>query len=194
MFKNKFVLGIIVAGMALIGFYLFSSAPTYAERAEKTREAYKTTMVTMKDSPVKLKSGFRFFEADEAWVIEADFQRAEGDRTFRVQMTDSTVESSKLAGTVRFIHAGKPVELLVFDEGANFLLPFKDGSNGQETYGGGRYLNIDKGELVGKKITLDFNNSHNFYCAYEASFVCPVPPRENHLPFAVNAGELLYQK
>ena len=194
MFRNKFVLGIIVIGIVCIGFYLFSAAPTYAERAEKDRETYKTTMVTMKDSPVSLKSGFRFFAPDESWVIEADFQKAEGDRTFKVQMTDSTVESSKLAGKVRFVKDGKTVELMVFDEGANFLLPFKDATNGQETYGGGRYINIDKGALVGKKITLDFNNSHNFYCAYEASFVCPVPPRENHLPFAVNAGELLYHK
>lgn len=194
MFRNKFVLGIIVIGIVLICFYLFSSAPTYAERANKAREAYKTTMVTMKDSPVSLKAGFRFFDPEEAWVLEADFKRAEGERTFKVQMTDSTVESSKLAGTVRFVKDGQPVELLVFDEGANFLLPFKDATNGQETYGGGRYINIDKGQLVGSKITVDFNQSHNFYCAYEASFVCPVPPRENVLTFRVPVGELVYHK
>lgn len=194
MFRNKFVLGIIIAGIACVVAYMCSSAPTYAERALKEREEYKTTMLTMEDSPLKNKEGIAFFEPDEKWVFEADFIKAEKKREFRVQMTDSTFESSQLAGYAAVRIDGETYNLMVFDEGVLFLLPFRDNTNGNETYGGGRYINIEKGQLVGKKLTVDFNRSHNFYCAYDEKYVCPIPPRENVLPVAVRAGELNFAK
>lgn len=194
MFRNKFVLGIIIAGIAGVVIYMFGSAPTYAERALKEREKYKTAMLTMEDSPLKNGTGMTFFDPDEKWVFEAEFTRAEKKREFKVQMTDSTTETSQLAGYAAVRINGETYNLLVFDEGAQFLLPFRDDTNGIETYGGGRYINIEKGQLVGKKLTIDFNHSHNFYCAYDEKFVCPVPPRENVLPVAVKAGELNFKK
>src|SRR5690606_38371781 len=98
--------------------------------------------------------------------------RATQDREFTVQMTDSTTESSRLAGYATLRIEGETYNMLVFDEGAQFLLPFRDATNGKETYGGGRYINIEKGLLVGKKLTVDFNRSHNFYCAYDEKYVC----------------------
>jgi len=193
MFRNKFVLGIIIAGIAGIFFYMFSSAPTYAERALKDREKYKTTMLTMEDSPLKNSDGIHFFEPDEKWVIEAAFTRAEKKQEFRVQMTDSTFETSLLAGYAAVKIDGETYNLMIFDEGAQFLLPFRDATNGRETYGGGRYINIEKGQLVGKRLTIDFNNSHNFYCAYNEKYVCPIPPRDNVLPVAIRAGELNFK-
>ncbi|ADQ17124.1 DUF1684 domain-containing protein [Leadbetterella byssophila] len=194
MFRNKFVLGIIVLGVGLIAYYMFSGAPTYAELAEKDREAYKNSMVTMKDSPVKTKAGFDFYAPDEKWVLEAKFEKAENDREFKLQMTNDSLETAHLAGYATIEVEGQSFRLLVFDEGANYLLPFKDRTNGSGTYGGGRYINIEKGKLVGKRLTVDFNHSHNFYCAYEESFVCPVPPRENNLPIEVPVGEKIYKK
>lgn len=196
MFKNKFVLGIIGLGILAAVFYMFSSAPTYTEKAEKTRDEYKKSLASMENSPIE-KLGVRamsFFEPNEKWVFEADFIKTEGDREFKVQMTDSSTESSKLAGYATVRIDGKAYNMMVFDEGANYLIPFKDLTNGKETYGGGRYINIEKGQLVGKKLTIDFNNSHNFYCAYDEKFVCPVPPRENHLPVRVEVGELNVKK
>ena len=194
MFRNRFVLGIIIAGIAGAMVYMFSSAPTYAERALKDREKYKTSMLTMDDSPLKNSDGMSFFEPDEKWVFEADFVKAEKKREFKVQMTDSTFETSQLAGYAAVRIDGETYNLMVFDEGAQFLLPFRDETNGKETYGGGRYINIEKGHLVGKKLTIDFNNSHNFYCAYDEKYVCPIPPRENVLQVAVRAGELNFKK
>lgn len=194
MFRNKFVLGIIVVGIAGMLAYMFSSAPTYAEKAQKERENYKTSMLTMQDSPLKSGGELTFFEPDEKWVFEAEFIRATQDREFTVQMTDSTTESSRLAGYATLRIEGETYNVLVFDEGAQFLLPFRDATNGKETYGGGRYINIEKGLLVGKKLTVDFNRSHNFYCAYDEKYVCPIPPRENILPVAIRAGELNFSK
>lgn len=196
MFKNKFVLGIIALGLLGAMFYMFSSAPTYAEKAEKAVKQYKRDLLTMKDSPIEKvgNSGISFFEPSEKWILEADFIKSESEREFKVQMTDSTFENSKLAGYATLVIESQAYNLMVFDEGANYLLPFKDLTNGNETYGGGRYINIAKGQLVGKKLTIDFNTSHNFYCAYDEKFVCPVPPGENRIPLKIAAGELNFKK
>ena len=73
------------------------------------------------------------------------------------------------------------------------FLPFKDLSNGNQTYGGGRYLDFRQGDIHEKAgeswLILDFNKCYNPYCAFSDGYNCPVPPQENHLPMAVDAGE-----
>jgi uncharacterized protein len=77
--------------------------------------------------------------------------------------------------------------------GGGVFLPFGDLTNGQETYGGGRYLydTIKGADLgtSGRSMVLDFNYAYNPSCAYNARWVCPLSPPENRLPFAVFAGE-----
>lgn len=69
------------------------------------------------------------------------------------------------------------------------FLPFKDQTNGLTTYGGGRYLNMSKADTEDGMITIDFNKAYNPWCAYSEGFNCPIPPRENHLSYPVDAGE-----
>ena len=77
--------------------------------------------------------------------------------------------------------------------GGGLFLPFRDRTNGAETYGGGRYLyDTIKGADLGAgqdEIVLDFNFSYNPSCAYSPRWVCPLAPPENTLPFRVEAGE-----
>lgn len=68
----------------------------------------------------------------------------------------------------------------------HLFVPFTDATNGLSTYGGGRYLDLE-GPL-GREVVLDFNRAYNPYCAYGGRYSCPIPPEENHLPFAVEAG------
>ncbi len=196
MFKNKIVLGIIGLGIAAAIFYMLGSAPTYAELASKAREQYKIDLAKMDKSPIEEvgSQGFRYFEPKEDWIFEADFRKAESGKKFEIQLTDSTFEAISLAGYASFTKDGQKYDVMVFDEGFQYILPFKDLSNGKETYGGGRYINIGKGKLVGKKLTVDFNESHNFYCAYDENYVCPIPPVENRLNLAVTAGEKIFDK
>ncbi len=76
------------------------------------------------------------------------------------------------------------------------FLPFKDGTSGVETYGGGRYLyDTIKGADLGAgpdSILLDFNFAYNPSCAYDPRWVCPLAPRVNTLPFRIEAGELAF--
>ena len=74
----------------------------------------------------------------------------------------------------------------------NFFLAFADSTSGKDTYGGGRYLNVRQD---GKNsITIDFNLAYNPYCAYNPDFACPLPPKENVLTIAIEAGEKNYGK
>jgi uncharacterized protein (DUF1684 family) len=70
----------------------------------------------------------------------------------------------------------------------NYLfIPFKDKTSGNETYGGGRYLDVT---VPNSELTwLDFNTAYNPYCAYSYRYSCPIPPTVNTLPIEIRAGE-----
>ena len=83
------------------------------------------------------------------------------------------------------------VELSMQPEYVNYLfLPFTDRTNGAETYGGGRY--VDLHGPLGQRVTIDLNNAYNPYCAYSDRYSCPIPPTENHLDTEVRAGVKKY--
>jgi uncharacterized protein (DUF1684 family) len=65
--------------------------------------------------------------------------------------------------------------------------PFKDKTNGNQTYGSGRFLDFEEKDL--ENMVLDFNYAYNPYCAYNSNYSCPIPPFENHLDVEVLAGE-----
>ena len=66
---------------------------------------------------------------------------------------------------------------------------FRDETSGQETYGGGRYLDYPASEIKNNSMILDFNNAYNPYCAYQPNYACPIPPAENKLLISIFAGE-----
>lgn len=80
------------------------------------------------------------------------------------------------------------MELIKKEEYKNYLfIPFRDGTSGVESYGGGRYLDVTIPE--NETITIDFNLAYNPYCAYSYRYSCPVPPEENTLKIRIEAGE-----
>ncbi|MCP5045914.1 MAG: DUF1684 domain-containing protein, partial [bacterium] len=70
------------------------------------------------------------------------------------------------------------------------FIPYNDKSNGSGSYDAGRYLDIP--EPKGAQMVLDFNFSYNPLCNYSDAYNCPIPPRENNLEVAINAGEKTY--
>ena len=92
------------------------------------------------------------------------------------------------AGVARFDVAGEEVTLTLYDTGhPGYFLPFRDATSGTETYGAGRYLDLDRnpdGTLL-----IDFNLAYNPLCAYNDSYSCPLPPIENWLSVPIRAGE-----
>ena len=92
-------------------------------------------------------------------------------------------------GKFHFNRDGKDFELEVYKSilSDTLFIPFKDLTNGKETYEGGRY--IDAEILTGYRMVLDFNMAYEPSCAYNDRFVCAIPPKENSLGIEIRAGE-----
>lgn len=101
-------------------------------------------------------------------------------------------------GWVRFLVDGTPCRLSVFwlnDYAGGIFIPFRDATSGTATYGGGRYLwdsakGADLG-AAGSRLAIDFNFAYHPSCVHDAAWSCPLAPRENWLPVAIEAGERL---
>jgi len=76
-------------------------------------------------------------------------------------------------------------------EDATLFVPFRDKTTGQQSYRGGRYMELQpSGDLAdGDGVVVDFNLAYTPFCAYSDAFACPLPPEENWLDVAVPAGE-----
>ncbi len=75
------------------------------------------------------------------------------------------------------------------------FIPFTDLTSGESSYGGGRYIDINVNDIVGGSFELDFNKAYNPYCAYvTGKYNCPIPPKENNLSVAIQAGEKIFGK
>jgi uncharacterized protein (DUF1684 family) len=103
-------------------------------------------------------------------------------------------------GVLKFELGGNSYSLTVFQSEtaaikeeykALLFVPFRDQTNGKETYGGGRYLDIKAPS--GDEMILNFNLAYNPNCAYGSdNFSCPVPPKENFLQTEIKAGEKIF--
>ena len=89
--------------------------------------------------------------------------------------------------------AGREYEFIAFDdeERGTYFLVFGDGTNGMETYDGGRFLDfkID----TGNQTVLNFNRAYNPPCAFTPFATCPLPPARNRFPFRLETGEKKYK-
>ena len=96
-------------------------------------------------------------------------------------------------GRVRFPIDGQEQSLTAYrdPERGGWFLPFRDATSGQETYGAGRYVELEAEKT--DRYILDFNYAYNPFCAYNAQWVCPIPPDENRLAVPVRAGELAFE-
>jgi uncharacterized protein len=142
--------------------------------------------------------GLSYFEPDITYRVEADFEALSNTPVFGFPHTLNRSYNYKEGGKIRFTLHGKSLTLTGYlrdnnygDDSLALFIPFTDLSNGKETYGGGRYLDV-KAMPTQQHITLDFNFAYNPYCAYNKDYSCPIPPKENNLPIAIEAGEKMF--
>ena len=109
----------------------------------------------------------------------------------QVRTSDGAVRHGQRVGTFRFEVDGVEQQLvaigLVGSQDDALFVPFKDATNGPETYGAGRYLDLAAQE--DGTYDLDFNLAYAPFCAYSPSYSCPLPPPENWLTARIPAGE-----
>jgi uncharacterized protein (DUF1684 family) len=191
MLNSKVVkLGIAVVFLVAAIYSLTQNQKSYEQIMLEERENYLENMLSMEESPVAGLEGFKdfnYYPVNADYKVTADFEEVIGNKGFTIFMTDGSQEQLDVVGTASFELNGERQKVTVYDEGETLLLPFRDLTNDKETYGGGRYINIKRTNT--NKLFIDFNDAHNFYCAYNEAFVCPVPPQENTLTVAVEAGE-----
>ena len=139
--------------------------------------------------------GLDFFEPDTAYVVRAKFVRTTDAKPFLMPTTTDRKTLEVVYGIAYFTLNGSNHELEVYqslnladqDEYEDHLfLPFLDDTNGDETYGGGRYIDLSIPE--GDTLVIDFNRAYNPLCVYNKKYSCPLVPRQNYLRTNVRAG------
>jgi hypothetical protein len=137
--------------------------------------------------------GLEYFPVDPAWRVEGRLERREG-ATVAVPNVLGQVSEEPTPGPVVFRLPGSDEELRLLPTEAGdgeLFLVFGDGTNGHETYGGGRFLYADPPDAEGR-VVLDFNRAYNPPCAFTPYATCPLPPEPNKLAVRVEAGEKRY--
>lgn len=153
------------------------------------------TTSPLKKEDRKTFEGLEFFKYDSTYVVEALFTRAENETPFKMKTTTDRLPEYVKYGILDFFLKDEVFQLNVYqnldltkqDGYEDYLfLPFSDETNGIESYGGGRYLDIRIPE--GNTVMIDFNSAYNPYCAYNDKYSCPIVPRENYLKTRIEAG------
>lgn len=143
--------------------------------------------------------GLMYFDIDEKYMVEAFLEYEDTGAIIKLKTSTDRLPDYKVYGTVFFELEGKQFSLKAYQNVnhqkdstyKDFLfLPFTDDNSTETTYGGGRYIDFKIPET--KTFIIDFNKAYNPYCAYNHRWSCVIPPRENSLPIAINAGEKKY--
>ncbi|MBI1837497.1 MAG: DUF1684 domain-containing protein [Flavobacteriia bacterium] len=142
--------------------------------------------------------GICYFNIDTNLIVEATFKKEKGKK-FKMPMSKERVVYYRKYGTITFkindtvcvLNVYQNLNLLNDKEFQNYLfLPFKDLTSGNTTYGGGRYMDIEK--TKSNIWTIDFNLAYHPYCAYSERYSCPIVPKENNIHVLILGGECYY--
>jgi uncharacterized protein len=156
-----------------------------------------------RDSPIPEKdrasfSSLAYFDLNAAFRFRTKLNRYFKPERIRLSTNTGEIHSALKYGYFEFEIKGETYKLQVYrvedvpeDAGGPYLfVPFRDATNGRETYEAGRY--IDLKENTSGIYDLDFNRAYNPYCAYGKGYSCPLPPAENTIPIKIEAGEKKY--
>ncbi len=137
-----------------------------------------------------------YFEIDTNFILSAKWKKSKG-RKFKMPTSTDRQPIYRRFGYLYFdinhvqctLTVYQNMELKNKPEFKNYLfIPFRDKTSGNESYGGGRYLDfyLPKKQSI---VEIDFNLCYNPYCAYSYRYSCPIPPKENTLLISIEAGE-----
>lgn len=171
-----------------------------AHQAHLNEEYKDSTKSPLKEEDRLQFEGLEFFDINPTFRVEATFKKATSD-VFKMKTTTERAPEYRKYGTLTFKLQGKRFRLTLYQnlrlmkmpQYKDYLfLPFTDPTNGEESYGGGRYIDFKIPE--GEAVILDFNKAYNPYCAYNSKYSCPIPPVENDLSVPINAGVKAWDK
>ena len=134
--------------------------------------------------------GTEFYPADLKWRLDAQFEPYNPPKPMPITNVLGMESAEASPGAVKFEVNGKEYRLDAItekDEPRLFMI-ISDTTSGKDSYPAGRYLYVDPPDASGHMI-IDFNKAYSPPCAFTKFATCPLPPKQNRLPFAVEAGE-----
>lgn len=168
-------------------------------RDKEFRDANESPLTKEEFSSFK---GLRYYSLNPESKVEARLIKTPNEKPFEAETSRGELRALLKYGYLEFNLKGVQQRLNVYqpviapdkpgyEEVKNTLfLPFKDLTNGKETYGGGRYISMKMPET--EKLTLNFNLAYNPSCAYNSKYSCFLVPKQNHLKLDIKAGEKVY--
>jgi uncharacterized protein (DUF1684 family) len=175
------------------------------EYQQELNASYKdATKSPLKKKDLRTFKGLDFFPVDATFIVIAKLTKTANAPTFEMATTTDRKPLYKEYGVLNFQLKGKDCALTIYqsqddlrdEEYKDYLfLPFTDDTSGNESYGGGRYMDaMTTDEKADGTIELNFNNTYNPYCAYNDKYSCPLTPRKNHLNIEIKAGIKVFEK
>lgn len=143
-----------------------------------------------------------FYDGNKDWTLTCDCKKVEKAKPFELPTYSGVTRTYIVHSDLSCLYKGQTILLKLYKNITqpinplyknNLFLPFKDHTNGETTYGGGRYINLYETEIQNEKIIIDFNKCYNPWCAYSDGYNCPIPPKENHIEMEILAGEKKYK-
>lgn len=139
-------------------------------------------------------TGLQYWDGGRDWQLPARFIAHPAGKTLPIANIIGTTDEIPNPGAVEFERGGTTYRLEALDEGGDTLfLVFADRTSGHGSYGAGRFLDAPKPDPQGR-LVIDFNQAYNPPCAFTPFATCPLPPPENRLDLAIEAGERDYIK
>ena len=185
--------------ISLLTLFICCKSSAQTESAEDFQQKLNEQYAGEETSPLTANDraefkGLPFFPVNHKYVVTATLEKPEKATPFKMKTTTERKPEYVVYAVATFEIEGTTYRLNIYKSYGKSMpgyedylfLPFTDATNGDETYGGGRF--IDLREPEGNTITIDFNKAYNPYCAYNHKYSCPVPPKENDLNIKIEAG------
>lgn len=177
------------------------ASPEYIEALAQHRVEYKKGFAEGERAPIRTKEELDlmdFYPADESYSCTCKFEVDSDAPIIEMATYAGKKKNFMRYGSAHCEAKGQKISLGLYKNaqhanhpiyGKKMFLPFKDYTNGESTYGGGRYMDVPTSNIKGDEIVLDFNHCYNPWCAYSDGYNCPIPPIENHLKIEMLVGE-----
>jgi uncharacterized protein (DUF1684 family) len=196
----KLFLTLIFSVSTVLGI---SQSDNYCKSIKEHRQHYKSEFLSDQRAPLKQEdlSNLRFYKAKKKYKIQCSATLTPESIPFEMPTYSGITKPFKKYADLQFELGGQAYTLCAY-QNLNLLkmpmyknhlfIPFKDKTNDVDTYGGGRYIDMETHDIEKGVLTLDFNKAYNPWCAYSDGYNCPIPPLENHLSIELKAGEKKY--
>jgi uncharacterized protein (DUF1684 family) len=186
-----------LAGFAAAQETVYGSTDVRQFREMRDRDFRNAALSPLLQADFVNFKGLLYFAEDDKFVVKAKLEKTADKKIFTVPTSVGTSRRYIKYGILKFDLDGKSFSLIAFQPEAApskeeyrslLFIPFRDQTNGKETYGAGRYMDINA--PAGDEVTLNFNLAYNPSCAYGSErYSCPLPPKENFLEIEIKAGE-----